>query len=196
MLMWLIRINPIKLFGLQMPEAMKLPQITTKDLMSTLPVGCFSAAAHSAGVFCLGADPLFGQIVKAGEPVMSAFVSTVFYKKSESFGKLICLMFIVAGVAFASLKKGDDGAYKLKFDQTALVAGMLGNIFAAFKGTENKRLMDDKDLKKRFAGVANQFAVTEVMAFIVSVPVMMATEGAQWGKFWALLQTDKDLQVS
>ena len=71
LLLWLVRINPIKLCGLQTPDAMKFPKITFADLKATVPVGFCSAAAHSAGVFCLGADPLFGQIVKAGEPVMS-----------------------------------------------------------------------------------------------------------------------------
>jgi hypothetical protein len=58
--------------------------------------------------------------------------------------------------------------YALKFDQTALVFGMLANIFAAFKGNENSKLM--KDLKgaptetyKRYGGVGNQFAVTTVL---------------------------------
>jgi len=63
----------------------------------------------------------FGQIVKAGEPVLSAAVNAIVYGKSPSFAKTICLVPIVGGVAFASLKKGTDGAYALKFDQTALV---------------------------------------------------------------------------
>ena len=76
-----------------------------EDIVATLPVGFCAAAAHSAGVFCLGADPLFGQIVKAGEPVLSAFVNTVFYGKPPSIAKVFCLFFIVGGVGFASLKK-------------------------------------------------------------------------------------------
>jgi len=73
--------------------------------------------------------------------------------------------------------------------------GMIGNAFAAFKGSENKKLMEDKDLKSRMGGIANQFALTEVLAFFISVPVMFATEGAQWGKFVELLKTDRDLQI-
>ena len=80
-LLWLASKNPIKLCGLQMPEEMKVPKLSMADVKDTLPVGFCSAAAHSAGVFCLGADPLFGQIVKAGEPVMSALVNTFFYGK-------------------------------------------------------------------------------------------------------------------
>jgi len=195
LLLWLIRINPIKLCGLQTPDAMKIPKITFADLKATVPVGFCSAAAHSAGVFCLGADPLFGQIVKAGEPVMSAFVNTVFYNKKPSAYKLVCLLFIVGGVAFASLKKDETGTYRLKFDQTALIFGMIGNSFAAFKGSENKKLMEMPGVKDRYAGVANQFAVTEILAFVISVPVMAATEYQNWGKFCNLLMTDRNLQV-
>ena len=195
LVLWVVSVNPIKLCGLQTPERMKVPKITKSDLVATLPVGFCSAVAHSAGVFCLGAAPLFGQIVKAGEPVMSALVNTFFYGKPPSKAKFVCLLFIVGGVAFASLKKDDTGAYKLKFDQTALLFGMIGNTFAAFKGSENKKLMTKEGVKDRYATVANQFAVTEVLAFFISVPVMMATEGPKWGEFVELLMTSRDLQL-
>ena len=195
LVLWVVGLNPIKLCGLQTPEKMKLPKITMDDLKATLPVGFCSAVAHSAGVFCLGADPLFGQIVKAGEPVMSALVNTFFYGKPPSKAKFVCLLFIVGGVAFASLKKDDTGAYKLKFDQRALLFGMIGNTFAAFKGSENKKLMSAPGIKDRYETVANQFAVTEVLAFLVSLPVMFATEGAKMGEFFHLLMTNRDLQI-
>ena len=38
----------------------------------------------------------------------------------RSTAKVACLPIIVGGAAFASLKQGGDGAYKLKFDTTAL----------------------------------------------------------------------------
>eukprot|EP00908_Phaeocystis_cordata_P020327 Transcript_31997.p1 GENE.Transcript_31997~~Transcript_31997.p1 ORF type:complete len:309 (-),score=198.40 Transcript_31997:339-1244(-) len=193
--LWLIGWNPIKICGLQTPDRMKLPKVTMGDIVQTMPVGFCSAAAHSAGVFCLGADPLFGQIVKAGEPVLSAFVNTVFYKKPPSMAKFIMLIPIVGGVAFASLKKDETGAYKLKFDETALLFGMIGNTFAAFKGSETKKLMTVDGLKDRMGGVANQFALTEVLAFLISLPVMFATEGAKWGEFCNLLMTDPKLQL-
>ena len=85
--------------------------------------------------------------------------------------------------------------YKLKFDERALIFGMIGNTFAAFKGSENKKLMTKEGVKDRYATVANQFAVTEVLAFFISVPVMMATEGPKWGEFVELLMTSRDLQL-
>merc|ERR1719253_1751117 len=104
--------------------------------------------------------------------------------------KFCCLFFIVGGVAFSSLKKGADGTYALKFDETALLFGMIGNAFAAFKGSENKKLMGKPGLKERMGGVANQFAVTECLAFAISLPVMFFVEGAKFGEFVHLLKTD------
>merc|ERR1719424_1476408 len=174
---------------------MPFPAVNGSDVAATTAVGFCSAAAHSAGVFCLGADPLFGQIVKAGEPVLSALVNTVFYKKRPSFAKCLMLIPIVGGVAFAALKKGADGAYALKFDETALLFGMIGNTFAAFKGSETKKLMGVPGLKDRMGGVGNQFALTECLAFFVSLPVMWYFEGAKWPAFWELLTTNRDLQI-
>jgi len=195
-LLWLTNFNPITLLGLQAPEKMPLPQTTKEDLVGTLPVGFCAAAAHSAGVFCLGADPLFGQIVKSGEPVLSAFVNTVFYGKPPSLAKVVCLFFIVGGVAFASLKKNlETGQYKLKFDERALIFGMIGNSFAAFKGSENKKLMTKPGLKDRMGGVANQFALTEVLGFLISLPVMFATEYKKLPEFCKMLATNSELQM-
>jgi solute carrier family 35 protein E1 len=192
--LYLIGWNPIKIAGLQAPEPMTVPKVTNDDLKATVPLGFCSAAAHSAGVFCLGADPLFGQIVKAGEPVMSGMVNAVFYNKPPSKPKWVCIFFIVAGVAFSCLKKGEDGAYGLQFEEKALIFGMLGNSFAAFKGSENAKLMKMPGIKDRYGGVANQFATTEILAFLISLPVMFLTEGFQFGTFLNLLATEPKLQ--
>ena len=106
--LWIIRINPIKLCGLQLPEGQPFPKITAADFFSTIPVGFCSAAAHSSSVFALGGDPLFGQIVKAGEPVLSAFVGFFVYGKKITMTKAMCLPVIVGGVGFASLKKNAE----------------------------------------------------------------------------------------
>jgi len=93
--------------------------------------------------------------------VLAAIVGTVFYAKAPSFYKVCCLPIIVGGVAFASLKKGEDGSYSLKFDTTALVFGMLANSFAAFKGGENSKLMADKGIAQRYGGVGNQVSAVK-----------------------------------
>ena len=97
---------------------------------------------------------------------------------------------------FASLKKQAEGGYALKFDMTALQFGLLANCFAAFKGSESKKLMTDPGIKKRYGGVGNQYAVTEILAFLISLPVMFLTEGAKFGEFVELFKTSSDLQFN
>uniref|UniRef100_A0A7S0AUF4 Sugar phosphate transporter domain-containing protein n=1 Tax=Minutocellus polymorphus TaxID=265543 RepID=A0A7S0AUF4_9STRA len=197
LVMWIVKINPAKLFGLQIPTKQDLPKTTKDDIVKTLPVGFCSAAAHACTVFALGGDPLFGQIVKSGEPVLSALVNTVFYGKPPSNAKVGCLPIIVGGVAFASLKKNaETGGYALKFDQTALVFGMLANSFAAFKGSESKKLMSDKAIAERFGGVGNQFATTQILAFFMCLPVMFLTEGDKFSEFVDTFKTSSDLQFN
>eukprot|EP00965_Chrysotila_dentata_P154157 5094819-Pleurochrysis_carterae.AAC.1 len=54
---------------------------------------------------------------------------------------------------------------------TALVMASLANMFAAIKGAENGKLMKTEGLKDRIGGVGNQFAMTEVLGFLISLPV-------------------------
>lgn len=124
-LLWFMGSNPIKLCGLQWPESQPLPATTSADIVKTLPVGFCAAAAHSSSVFALGGDPLFGQIVKAGEPVralanesllllkraqvLSAIVNTLFYGKPPTVAKACCLPIIVGGVSHCFiLPRGAD----------------------------------------------------------------------------------------
>lgn len=194
-IMWLVKTNPAKLFGLQLPTKQNMPKVGTEDIMKTVPVGFCSAMAHACTVFALGGDPLFGQIVKSGEPVLSAVVNTIFYGKAPTFNKICCLPIIVGGVAFASLKK-IDGVYALKFDQTALLFGMAANSFAAFKGSENKKLLSDSAIAARYGGVGNQFAVTQMLAFMICLPIMFASEGDQFSNFIEIFKTSKELQFN
>ena len=167
--MWVIKLNPAKIFGLQMPSKQDVPKTTSADLIKSLPLAFCAAGAHAATVFALGGDPLFGQIVKSAEPVLAALVGTLAYGKAPSFNKVMCLPVIVGGVAFASLKKGGDGSYSLKFDTTALVFGMLANSFAAFKGGENSKLLSDKGVAERYGGVGNQVSFLKLHISIVQL---------------------------
>jgi len=196
MITWAVKLNPARLFGLQSPERQNVPALTGEDLIKSIPLAFCAAGAHAATVFALGGDPLFGQIVKSAEPVLAAIVGTVFYAKAPSFYKVCCLPIIVGGVAFASLKKGTDGSYSLKFDATALIFGMLANAFAAFKGGENTKLMSDKGVAQRYGGVGNQFAVTQIVGFFILLPIMYATEGEKFGTFVDMLKTQSSLQYN
>lgn len=166
------------------PEARKMPKLTMGDIVKTLPVAFCSAAAHSASVFALSAGAVsFGQIVKAAEPVFAAIVGYLVYGKGTSFPKIVCLFFVVGGVILASVKE-------LDFAWSALISAATANLFAAFKGQESKKLMSTEGLKDRFGSVGNQFAVTKLLAFAISLPLMFAKEGDKFGEFVEILKTN------
>merc|ERR1719440_2615056 len=49
-------------------------------------------------------------------------------------------------------------------------------------------------VKDRYAGIQNQFAATEILAFLISFPVMLLTEGTQIFRFLDLLLTNWEFQ--
>jgi len=175
------------------PDARKPPKITFSDFLKLIPVGVCSAAAHAASVVGLAYGVVFGQIVKAAEPAFAAVIGTVIYGKKFSTAKWLCLIPIIGGVALSALTKV-NGEWKLDFSMSALLYCGASNVFAAFKGAENDKLMakgakaDDPkgkaalELKERI-GPGNQFALMTIISFLVSVPVAYGKEGAQFWKF-------------
>merc|ERR1712176_745215 len=98
------------------------------------------------------------------------------YGRKVSKAKWSCLPIVIGGVILASVKE-------LDFAVSALVSACIANLFAAFKGNENKKLMETPGIKDRLGSVGNQFAVTSILAFLMSIPVMIAKEGSKFGPF-------------
>ena len=72
----------------------------------------------------------------------------------------------------------------------------MANLFAAFKANENKKLMETPGIRERLGGVGNQFALTTILAFLISLPFLVAKEGAKFGEFVELFKTSSDLQFN
>merc|ERR1711892_487687 len=119
----------------------------------------------------------FAMIVEAAEPAFAAIVGTLFYGKTISSTKWAMLVPVIGGVILASVKE-------LDFAWAALITASLANLFAAFKGNENKKLMDTPGIRDRPGGVGNQFAITTILSFLI------AKEGAKFGQFVDLLKTN------
>eukprot|EP00927_Polykrikos_kofoidii_P048773 TRINITY_DN42988_c0_g1_i1.p1 TRINITY_DN42988_c0_g1~~TRINITY_DN42988_c0_g1_i1.p1 ORF type:complete len:450 (-),score=61.43 TRINITY_DN42988_c0_g1_i1:153-1343(-) len=167
------------------PDARKLPNLTSSDVISLLPVGIMAAGAHAASVFALSAGAVsFGQIVKAAEPAFAAVIGTLFYSSKVSRAKWLCLIPVIGGVVLASLGE-------LNFAWAALGTAALANVFAAIKANENKRLMTTDGLKDRLGSVGNQFTVTMLSSFLFCLPLMLITEGHKLGSFVKLVHTNK-----
>uniref|UniRef100_A0A7S2ANV1 Sugar phosphate transporter domain-containing protein n=1 Tax=Octactis speculum TaxID=3111310 RepID=A0A7S2ANV1_9STRA len=166
------------------PDARNRPAITKNDILKFLPVGFCAAGAHAGSVFALGAGAVsFAQIVKAAEPVFAAVIGTLVYKSTYSMAKWLCLVPVIGGVTLASVKE-------LDFAWSALFSAATANVFAAFKGNENKKLMDTEGIKDRIGSIGNQFALTTIFAFLFSIPLMIWREGSRWGEFKQILATN------
>lgn len=125
------------------PDARKRPTTTLDDIIKMLPVAFCAMGAHCASVFALSAGAVsFGQIVKAAEPAFAAVLSQFVYDKKVSKAKWACLPLIIGGVILASVKE-------LDFAVSALISACIANLFAAFKGNENKKLIETSGLKDR-----------------------------------------------
>eukprot|EP00580_Thalassiosira_gravida_P002025 CAMPEP_0201601118 /NCGR_PEP_ID=MMETSP0492-20130828/2130_1 /ASSEMBLY_ACC=CAM_ASM_000837 /TAXON_ID=420259 /ORGANISM="Thalassiosira gravida, Strain GMp14c1" /LENGTH=398 /DNA_ID=CAMNT_0048064215 /DNA_START=28 /DNA_END=1224 /DNA_ORIENTATION=+ len=165
------------------PDARDKPKVTMDDIIKMLPVAFCYAGAHSASVFSFSAGSVsFGQIVKAAEPAFAAVLSQFVYKKKISKAKWLCLPIVIGGVIIASVNE-------LDFAWAALISACLANCFAAVKGNENKKLMETEGLKDRIGSVGNQFCITSIMGFLLSIPFVMLREGSKLGSFVEALKT-------
>ena len=166
------------------PDGRKAPSVTMDDIIKMLPVAFCFMGAHSASVFALSAGAVsFGQIVKSAEPAFAAVISQFLYGKKVSKAKWLCLPIVIGGVILASGKE-------LDFAVSALISACIANFFAAFKGNENKKLMETEGLKDRLGSVGNQFALTTILGTLMSVPLVIAREGARFPEFVELFKTN------
>lgn len=165
------------------PDARTKPKITLDDVVKMLPVAFCFMGAHAASVFAMGMGAVsFAQIVKAAEPAFAAVLSQFVYGKKVSTAKWLCLPIVIGGVILASVKE-------LDFAWSALISACIANMFAAVRGNENKKLMETPGLKDRIGSVGNQFAITTIMGFLLSIPLIIVKEGSRFGEFMDIAKT-------
>ena len=165
------------------PDARSKPKVTFDDIKKMLPVAFCFMGAHSASVFAMGMGAVsFAQIVKASEPAFAAVLAQFVYGKKVSKAKWLCLPIVIGGVILASVKE-------LDFAVSALVSACIANMFAAVRGNENKKLMETPGLKDRIGSVGNQFAITSILGFLLSIPIVAMREGSRFGEFVEAFKT-------
>lgn len=144
----------------------KKPEMTTENWKEMAPAGFFSSLAHAFSVMALGAGAVsFGQIVKAGEPVFAAATNALLLKEVDHPLVYAALLPIIGGVGLASLKE-------LSFTWTALIAASLANQAAALKNVVSKSTSNKPWAKAM--GAANQYAVLNIIAFLCTLPLVLA----------------------
>ena len=60
----------------------------------------------------------------------------------------------------------------MEFSEVALYGGLIANICAAFKASENHKVMHDEQFVKRLNSVENQFAVSTLASLFASIPLV------------------------
>jgi len=90
---------------------------------------------------------------------------------------------VIGGVCLAS-------ATELDFAWAALICASIANMFAAFKANENAKLMTTDGLKDRMGSVGNQFALSTIASFVMSIPFAYFFEGSKLSGFWEICKTN------
>eukprot|EP00281_Chroomonas_sp_CCMP1168_P021927 CAMPEP_0206228730 /NCGR_PEP_ID=MMETSP0047_2-20121206/9321_1 /ASSEMBLY_ACC=CAM_ASM_000192 /TAXON_ID=195065 /ORGANISM="Chroomonas mesostigmatica_cf, Strain CCMP1168" /LENGTH=362 /DNA_ID=CAMNT_0053651985 /DNA_START=107 /DNA_END=1195 /DNA_ORIENTATION=+ len=182
--LWVI---PLWLVGLR-----KKPEMTMDNWKEMAPIGLWAAGAHGGSVVALGAGAVsFGQILKACEPAFSAVNEVLLTGNVQAWQVYACLIPIIGGVAFASLKE-------LSFSWLAVISAMIANQSAALKGVMGKTVMKQPWVKAM--GAANQYGVVNILSVLWCIPVVLGMEGANWKASWdkaiARGTTDKDIMLN
>jgi solute carrier family 35, member E1 len=165
------------------PDGRQKPSITFNDVKKMMPVAFCFMGAHCASVFAMGMGAVsFAQIVKAAEPAFAAVMAQFVYGKKVSKAKWLCLPIVIGGVVLASVKE-------LDFAWSALISACIANMFAAVRANENKKLIETEGIKDRIGSVGNQFAITSILGFLFSIPLLLATEGPRLGEFFKIAKT-------
>jgi len=166
------------------PDRRQRPNMSFKDYVRTLPIGLAFAGQQIAQMFalCLGAVS-FGQIVRNAEPAVAAVIGTCLYGAKISAARWFTLIPVIGGVMMASIGEVD-------FAMGALVTAALANVFNSIRGNEIHKLMTEPRMSERLGTARNVYAIMSINSFLLTLPLMLFTEGKLLGQF--LTRTTKD----
>ena len=161
----------------------KMPQLTTSDWISCLPIGLFACLAHCGTVLASAVGAVsFAQIVKACEPVFAAAVGVMVPPMEvKPFLAYLMLIPIVGGVGIACIKEGKG----VEINYLAFLYASLASAAAALKGKLGSSVT--KSLKSDPAknmDAANVYAVMNIISFVFTIPFVVFTELSTLSKTW------------
>jgi len=161
-----------------------VPNITGEDVFKMLPVAFYAALAHSLFVYSIGAGAVsLSLLVRAAEPVFADFLAAATDKKKMSNAKILSLLPIIGGIYFACNQQSD-------FAWTAVIAACMSNFFSVYKDYNQNKLVAEADTTEHRKSVGNQFELTMLLSFFLSIPMMISAEGVYWDAFGVLLNSD------
>ena len=152
------------------------PKLTPSGKQAVRQIGFWHSSGQLLSMIALGAGPVsFTHIVKALEPFFSALVSALMFGKWMQPQVYATLLPVVCGVGYACMKER-------YFSWLAFSASMASNVAFALRAVISKSAMTNS------IGVnitpANLFGLVTWMAFFVSIPMFVVTEGTSFFDLW------------
>eukprot|EP01066_Platyproteum_vivax_P008217 Platyproteum_vivax@DN3399_c0_g1_i2.p1 len=151
----------------------KMPRLHSTQLFAKIvPAGLFHLVVHIGSIMAFWAGAVsFAQIVKAGEPVVTAAVSAAIVPTfAMSWQTWLTLVPIVGGVALAS-------AQEFTFSWMSFSFAMLSNFGAAFKAVYAKRVLSNKDEIGTNLDSENVYGLLTIVSAIAMFPIVLLVEG-------------------
>jgi solute carrier family 35 protein E1 len=147
------------------------PKLTVAGTSAVTTVGLYHSLGQLASMMSLGAGPVsFTHIVKAMEPLFSAVVSGVYFKKWMPAPVYATLLPVVGGVGYACLKE-------LNFSWLAFSAAMASNLAFALRAVMSKIALESgKDAGSNLTP-PNMFGLVTWAALFISIPIAWVGEG-------------------
>jgi len=147
----------------------KAPKLSMESIKLLAPSGVLLAGTHVGGVISFGLGAIsFTHVLKATEPVWSAFISAIFFRDFLPLPVYASLVPIICGVGLASVKE-------LTFSWMSFIAGTASAVTSAAKAILSKKVLDGKPLGENLTP-ANMFAILSILGFIAITPVSLLIE--------------------
>lgn len=134
-------------------------------------IGFYHSTGQLLSMISLGAGPVsFTHIVKALEPLFSAMVSIIVFKKVMAWQVYASLLPVVGGVGYACLKE-------LSFSWLSFYSAMGSNLAFALRAVSSKQAMNLGSSLGSNLSSANLFGLVTVFASFMSIPAVLLTDG-------------------
>ncbi|GJM94746.1 hypothetical protein PR202_ga11421 [Eleusine coracana subsp. coracana] len=157
-LMWLLNLHP-------------KPKLSLQQCAKLLPLALIHVLGNAFTNMSLGRVAVsFTHTIKAMEPFFSVLLSVLFLGETPSILVLGSLVPIVGGVVLASMTE-------ISFNWIGFWSAMASNLTNQSRNVISKKVLADKE---ESLDDINLFSVMTVMAFLLSVPLMLSVEGIKF----------------
>lgn len=149
-----------------------IPKPSKENLESLTKIAAFHGLGQLATVTAMGLGSVsFVNVVKALEPVFTACISLIVFRKNMPWQVWASMLPVCGGVAMAS-------AGELSFTWGCFACAMISNLVYATRGVLSKASMEMADPGENMSA-ENTFSVVTIIAFLFCIPFALILEGSK-----------------